>query len=307
MTKLEILQAELTRLNLEVLTDVGETLRKKQRRINVIILAIARITGTVVGGTPGPQGDKGAKGDKGENGSIGNDGIQGPEGPKGEKGNKGNVGEKGEQGEKGFDARLLSGKILYPDVQFENGDNTVYHYGGQAYSTITRVASPSGTPKVSGNCLKFTHDSLSQILADVYVGFYQPINSRANATFIQKFKANLPKGLLFNSTSNDLGTGFSLTFLTSNAGTGKWQDYIVEIKCGASGTFQFGGHIWISGTQPTPSAPLIWYLSDATVYDVDSVEPNLSPVFANNADATAGGLMVGKPYRTATGISMVVF
>ena len=105
MTKLETLQAELTRLNLEILTDVGTTLRTKQRRINVIILAIARITGTVVGGTPGPQGEegpKGDKGDKGDKGSIGNDGIQGPEGPKGDKGNKGNIGDKGEQGIQGL-------------------------------------------------------------------------------------------------------------------------------------------------------------------------------------------------------------
>ena len=214
-------------------------------------------------------------------------------------------GVQGIQGVKGFDAQLLSGKILYSDIQFENGVNGVFPYNstGNGSLTIERIASIAGTPKVVGNVLKLTLTDNTLI----YDGFYQGVQSRANATFIQKFKALLPAGSFFNSTSNDLGTGFSLTFLTSNAGTGKWQDYIVEIKCGSTGNFQAGGHIWVSGTKPTLQAPLIWYLSDATVYDVCSVEPNLLPVYANNADALAGGLKVGKPYRTPIGVSMVVF
>ena len=66
MTKLEILQAELIRLNVEMMTDVGETLRQKHRRINVIIGAIARLTsstavlnGSVVTVTIGRDGKDG--------------------------------------------------------------------------------------------------------------------------------------------------------------------------------------------------------------------------------------------------------
>lgn len=45
MTKLQILQSELARLNIEILTDVGFTLRNKLKRISVITDTIAREAG----------------------------------------------------------------------------------------------------------------------------------------------------------------------------------------------------------------------------------------------------------------------
>ena len=272
MTKLEILQAELTRLNLEVLTDVGETLRKKQRRINVIILAIARITGTVVGGTPGPKGENGKDGKGGTNGTDGQNGVDGLKGLKGEKGKDGVDGLQCLQGVKGFDARLLSGKILHPDVNFEKGFNGIGVYNNLADGTIihTRIPSPVGTPKVTGHVIEIKH------LSSAYGGFYPSLPevlSRENALFIQKFKAKIPVGCTIQYASNPLGDGGGLSWLTPNVGTGKWEDYIVKIQSGSAGPFGTAGHIGLlfNNTQPTPEAPLIWYLSDATVYDVDAV------------------------------------
>ena len=104
MTKLEILQNELARLNTEVLIDVGFTLRKKQRRISVITDTIAREALLNPSGTPlttGIQGETGLKGDKGDKGL------------KGEKGEKGDKGDKGEKGDKGldFDLTVLDQKL----------------------------------------------------------------------------------------------------------------------------------------------------------------------------------------------------
>lgn len=51
MTKLQTLQKELARLNVEIQTDTGFTYRNKLRRISVITDTIVREAGNVGGGT----------------------------------------------------------------------------------------------------------------------------------------------------------------------------------------------------------------------------------------------------------------
>lgn len=78
MTRLQILQNELSRLNTEVLTDTGFTFRVKQKRINVIVDTIARETTlNPNSGNPTTQGMKGDKGDKGDTGLKGDKGDKG--------------------------------------------------------------------------------------------------------------------------------------------------------------------------------------------------------------------------------------
>lgn len=81
MTRLQILQNELSRLNTEVLTDTGFTFRVKQKRISVIVDTIARETTlNPNSGNPTTQGMKGDKGDKGDTGLKGDKGDKGMDG-----------------------------------------------------------------------------------------------------------------------------------------------------------------------------------------------------------------------------------
>ena len=193
-------------------------------------------------------------------------GIQGLQGNQGIQGNQGN------QGVKGFDARLLSGKILYPDLNFDSGLNgiNVYDNSSSGTVTITRIASPDGTPKVVGSVLEIKHTS--DITHPGFGGFYFANISRANATFVCKFKAKLPVGRILGFASNPWGDNGTHEWITSKNGTGRWEDYVCVVKCGDIGTFSSTNFFYVEGgTNPSVAVPLIWYLSDATVYDLDSV------------------------------------
>ncbi len=74
MTRLEILQNELDRLNVEILTDTGFVLRNKLKRISVITNTLVRETGFNNSGVKGDKGEQGLKGDKGDKGDKGVDG-----------------------------------------------------------------------------------------------------------------------------------------------------------------------------------------------------------------------------------------
>ena len=60
-----------------------------------------------------------------------------------------------------------------------------------------------------------------------------------------------------------MGSGYSTHWLTDTAGTGKWEWYIRVTICGASGTFDKGGHVYLSG-----SGAVTWYLSYCNVIDL---------------------------------------
>jgi hypothetical protein len=178
----------------------------------------------------------------------------------------------GNQGVKGFDARLLSGKILYPDVNFEVGlnDVRVYDNSSSGTVTITRIASPVGTPKVVGSVLEIKHTS--DVTHPGFGGFTFANMSRANATFVCKFKAKLPVGRKLIFASNPWGDNGTYEWITSQYGTGRWEDYVCVVKCGDIGTFSSINFFYVDGgNNPSVAVPLIWYLSDATVYDVDGV------------------------------------
>ena len=162
---------------------------------------------------------------------------------------------------------MKSGKMLHTDPNFRTGMNGVVKYANSNASNIevTRITKPSDCPSTSTHCIQLKHiGTASPNLG----GFYQTIQSRANAIFIQKIIAKIPTGYSLNLASNSMGDEYKDKWLTSNAGTGKWEEYIREVRCGSTGTFSSGGHIHISGATPSSTNPLIWYVAYATVIDV---------------------------------------
>ena len=118
-------------------------------------------------------------------------------------------------------------------------------------------------------------------------GFICTHTAAANKIFIEKFIAKVPIGYSIVATSNAQGSGYTRTFLTSTQGTGDWAEYAVLYKCGASGTFKTGGHIYVTGPDNTS---VTWYVAYCISCDITNHEelknftilPNVERIKAGN-------------------------
>lgn len=160
-----------------------------------------------------------------------------------------------------------TGYPVYNDPEFAKGANGVSVYNNSSNGTVTHtIVSDASSGNSSGKVLKITHTGAA---SPGFGGFYQNISSRANAIFIQIFRAKIPTGRNVATASNHMGDNYKDEWLTPTDGTGRWEWYARRVICGASGTFSTGGHVYITGgTTPTASSPLVWYLSYCNVIDV---------------------------------------
>lgn len=160
-----------------------------------------------------------------------------------------------------------SGYPLYADPEFASGANGVAVYNNASNGVVVHARVADATcGNSSGQILRITHTGSG---SPGFGGFVQNITSRANAIFIQIFRAKIPAGRNLATASNSMGNNYKDEWLTPTAGTGKWEWYARRVICGTSGTFSTGGHVYIKdGAAPTASAPLVWYLSYCNVIDV---------------------------------------
>ncbi len=91
-----------------------------------------------------------------------------------------------------------------------------------------------------------------------------PIQSWANGVVVVRFTAKLDVGKSFVYGQNLIGTGSTHGWLTSNKGTGKWEQYAYYYRFGDSGTFQTFGFISVDAT----SAAFTWRLADFDIINV---------------------------------------
>lgn len=160
-----------------------------------------------------------------------------------------------------------TGYPLYTDPEFASGTNNVVSYNNSNNDAVTVTRTQSTTSgNSSGYILAIKHTGAA---SPGHGGFCLSYTGRANAVFIQIFRAKVPTGYTLELASNLLGTNYSDQWLTDNSGTGKWEWYARRVVCGNTGTFSTGGRIYLAtGTTPTASAPVTWYLSHINVYDV---------------------------------------
>ena len=198
-------------------------------------------------------------------------------------------------------ARLYSlGRKIYLDETFNYGANSlnIYDNNGTGTVSITRVSAPYAV-STSGYQIQIQHTGAAQ--SPGYGGFYFATQTRSNATLACVFRAKLPSGYTLNWASNAIGSGGNNYWVTDNYGTGKYEDYVYVVRCGDSGSFSSTMFFYISGS-PAPSAgsPLTWYLSSATVYDVDDRDntntQGYTPLTSNNYTSYS-------PTLTGTGAS----
>lgn len=171
---------------------------------------------------------------------------------------------------------MQDGKILYPDATFKESYNgfSIYNNAFNDSVTIERIPKLYDCPTTSTHCIKIKHTGQG---GPGHGGFCQLIDSRPNAVFIQKIIAKLPPGRRLMLAHNPLGDGGTDRWLTSSIGTGNWEEYIRETRCGSTGTFSTGGHVYVSGGDtPSNSNPLEWYLASCTVVDITDVDDRVS-------------------------------
>ncbi len=161
----------------------------------------------------------------------------------------------------------------------------LYNNSQNGTVTHTSVARSSDSPILtSANMLQIrTAGTASPGLG----GFYQSTQSRANAVFYHVIVAKIPVGYTIKYAQNATGDGRVITWLTPQAGTGKFEVYIYRHTCGSSGTFSDFGHVYIDGPAATSSNPVTWYVAYANMFDYSAGVPNASSqVFSYGAGNT---------------------
>lgn len=161
---------------------------------------------------------------------------------------------------------LKTGYPMTADPEFASGNGLVslYNNAGNGATVIERI-SDSSAANTTGYVMRIKNTGAA---SPGLGGFYSSINSRANAVFVQIFRAKIPTGYSVVQISNSMGSSYGDVWITDTAGTGKWEWYGRIIYCGESGSFSSGGHVYLNGNAGTSSSPLYWYISYCQVYDL---------------------------------------
>ena len=189
---------------------------------------------------------------------------------------------------------MQHGTPLFIDPEFASGTNNVSVYNNlqNGNVTVTRIADNQASANSSGYILQIKVTGAAEPWTG---GFVQSTQSRANAVFMQIFRAKIPVGYNVNANSNHMGNNYSDVWITSTAGTGKWEWYARVVYCGASGTFSSGGYVSLKGANATAANPLYWYLSHCQTWDLS--KNNYGSLRAKFADAlSASRTLWGRPF-----------
>ena len=161
---------------------------------------------------------------------------------------------------------LKTGYPMTADPEFASGNGLVslYNNAGNGATVIERI-SYSLAANTTGYVMRIRNTGAA---SPGLGGFHSSINSRANAVFVQIFRAKIPTGHSVVQASNSMGSSYGDVWITDTAGTGKWEWYGRIIYCGESGSFSSGGYVYLNGNAGTSSSPLYWYISYCQVYDL---------------------------------------
>lgn len=197
-------------------------------------------------------------GKDGADGKPGKDGAQGPQGEKGEKGDTGNAG-----------FSFANGKSMYKDLLFDNGYNgcRVYNNLNNGNVKLSIVSKSSDNPySIAKKELKIETTGAA---TPGHGGVVQMIMSRANAVFVRRVIAKIPKGYTLYNEQNSIGTGRVWKWLTPKVGTGVFTEYMYMYQCGASGSFSSAGFMYLDGgATATADKPVVWYIASCETYDM---------------------------------------
>lgn len=171
-------------------------------------------------------------------------------------------------------ASASMGNMLYTDPEFKEGVNSIAYYkryGSSATVTLTRKSIP-GTPNTSGY-------GIEMVCPNGEGGFRFGTLTRANRMLVCRFVAKIPAGRQVMFATNSLGDNNTSIWLTSDLGTGEWEEYAYYVKAGNAGTFSTTFFFYIKGTEA-----VTWYLAYATVFDLSAANSLIEAVAIAQSD-----------------------
>lgn len=195
------------------------------------------------------------------------DGKDGADGKPGKDGAQGPQGEKGEKGDTGFS--FANGKSMFKDLLFDEGYNgcRVYNNLNNGNVKLSIISKSSDNPySIAKKELKIETTGAA---TPGHGGVVQTIMSRANAVFVRRVIAKIPKGYTLDNEQYSMGTGRMWKWLTPKVGTGVFTEYMYMYQCGASGSFSSGGFMYLyGGATATADKPVVWYIASCETYDM---------------------------------------
>ena len=173
---------------------------------------------------------------------------------------------------------MAFGRMLYRDPTFINGNNSIAVYNNTGnglvkHSRITDSTAPNG----SGYVIQIETTGTA---TPGNGGFNFATTCSNRKVLVCRFIAKIPVGHNVQFATNSIGTGGSSRWLTANAGTGDWCEYIYKVICGTE-NFSSTHFYYLDGTQGTTDNPVVWYLAYATVFDLTSTEKYTTTIDAN--------------------------
>ena len=185
---------------------------------------------------------------------------------------------------KEFASAMAFGRMLHRDPTFVNGTNDIklYNNSGNGTVTINRVTNTNDItiPNDNRTYIEITNKGTA---SPGLGGFSFQDQAGYRKIFVIRIIAKIPKGRYIEFQTNGIGSGGTMTWLTSTAGTGDWAEYVGKVRCGTgtSGSFSTTNFFNITGNAGTSSNPVKWYLAYATVFDITSSERYTTTIDAN--------------------------
>ena len=134
-------------------------------------------------------------------------------------------------------------------------------------------------PNASAKAMKISY-SATGTTNPGYGGFYLAFNNitsngvvaanrkyREGQRIVHKIYASIPSGRNIDFHTNAYGTNGFFTWLTSQAGTGDWEEYVAIQQIGKGGSLAETGFYAISGGSNTA---FDWYVAECTIIDLDA-------------------------------------
>lgn len=185
---------------------------------------------------------------------------------------------------KEFASAMAFGRMLHRDPTFVNGTNNIklYNNSGNGTVTINRVTNTNDItiPNDNRTYIEITNKGTA---SPGLGGFSFQDQAGYRKIFVIRIIAKIPKGRYIEFQTNGIGSGGTMTWLTSTAGTGDWAEYVGKVRCGTgtSDSFSTTNFFNITGNAGTSTNPVKWYLAYATVFDITSSERYTTTIDAN--------------------------
>ncbi|WP_332657374.1 hypothetical protein [Brevundimonas sp.] len=176
----------------------------------------------------------------------------------------------------------FNGTQLSRNPEYVGADTTGYGLYAASPKTYLTMEYSADTPNGSKHRWKITYDpaiagvaqnpgwgGIVQTLNDGGASASGPGYYRRGSVILMRITAYIPVGRLLTYTTNSIGTGGAVEYLTTRDGQSAWFTYVVKVTIGPSGAFGDTGYLYMQGG---PDVAFSWYLCRYDQLDITSAQ-----------------------------------